>query len=230
MLAQNSTAARNPVVVELFTSEGCSSCPPADRLLARLQSQHTLAGAELILLGEHVDYWNDLGWKDRFAQHSFTERQEQYGRTLPAQVYTPQMVVDGHIDVAGNDDSAVERSITTAAKTEKAARVKLNWSAPDQLGVAVDGAEAHAGVLLFITEDNLSTQVKSGENGGTTLHHAAVVRELRRLGETTNSSFQQSVKLTLDPQWQKLALRAIVLVQQQRSEKILGASALPMQQ
>jgi hypothetical protein len=220
---------RNPVVVELFTSEGCSSCPPADRLLARLQSQHTMAGADLILLGEHVDYWNDLGWKDRFAQHAFTERQEQYGRTLPAQVYTPQMVIDGHIDVAGNDDSAVERSVAAAARNEKAAHVKLNWSASGELAVAVDGAGAHAGVLLFITEDNLSTQVKAGENGGTRLQHAAVVRELRRLGETTSGSFQQSVKLALDPQWQKFALRAIVLVQEPESKTILGAASLPMQ-
>jgi hypothetical protein len=224
--AQDSTSRRGPVVVELFTSEGCSSCPPADRLLARLQKQRSLGGTELILLGEHVDYWNDLGWKDRFSQHSFTERQQQYASALPAQVYTPQMVVNGHIDVAGNDEAAVERAIASEGKNDKPIQVSAEWIASDQLNVRVQGAATGADVLLFVTEDDLSTEVRSGENGGVTLHHAAVVRDERLLGQIRNGMFQQSVTVKWNPEWQRKSLRTIVLVQQRAGGKILGAAAL----
>jgi hypothetical protein len=225
---QNSTPASKPgpVVVELFTSEGCSSCPPADRLLARLEKQHALNGTELILLGEHVDYWNDLGWKDRFAQHAFSERQEEYARAIPGDVYTPQMVVAGYMDVAGNDASAVERAISRAAAESNAAQVTLAWQAPDQLAVTVEGAPQRAAVLLFVTEDDLTTDVKSGENGGTVLHHSAVVREMRRLGSTSDGKFQQIAKMNTNSQWQKKSLRVVTVIQQQDgSGKIVSAAA-----
>ena len=214
-----------PVLVELFTSEGCSSCPPADRLLGQLQQQHTIDNAELILLGEHVDYWNNLGWKDRFSSSDFTERQRQYAESLGlTSAYTPQVVVDGHIDVLGNDQHSLERAIQRAASAPKTAQVALQWASPDVLNISVNNAK-NGRILLAVTEDDLTTQVKGGENGGHTLRHSAVVRELRVLGKVTNGSYSNAVKMNWQPDWNRANSRAIVFVQL-TSGQVLGAASL----
>lgn len=216
---------KSPVVVELFTSEACSSCPPADRLLLELQRTGNTDGADLILLGEHVDYWDHLGWKDRFSSARFTARQAQYAdlMKLPS-AYTPQMVVDGHIDVLGNDSSALRKAIAAAASTPKATQVNLSWTTPNQLNIAVSNAgKSH--VLLAITENDLTTDVKNGENRGRTLHHADVVRELRDLGPTVKGEWQRTINPGFDSHWDRSKLRVIVLIQQQDG-RILGASSL----
>src|SRR5438132_10574049 len=100
-----------PIVAELFTSEGCSSCPPADAVLARLHQKRPLPGVQLLVLSEHVDYWNDLGWKDPFSDALFTERQSRYG----SRIYTPQVVVDGRTDVLGSDEEGILRAARSAA-------------------------------------------------------------------------------------------------------------------
>jgi len=221
----NTNQAITPVVVELFTSEGCSSCPPADKLLIQLQQQHTLENAELILLGEHVDYWNGLGWRDRFSSAAFTERQKQYVRMmkLPS-AYTPQAVVDGHLDVLGSDEGDLEKAIALAAGSPKQAKVSLNWTSAELLRVNVTDAP-DARVLLAITEDGLTTQVGAGENGGRTLHHGAVVRELREVGTTKNGFYEGDVKVDWRPEWQASNSRVVVLVQP-GSGQVLGAAAL----
>ncbi len=214
-----------PVVVELFTSEGCSSCPPADKLLIELQQQHTLDNAELILLGEHVDYWNGLGWKDRFSSAAYTERQKQYVRAMRlSSAYTPQAVVDGHIDVLGSDEGGLEKAIARAADNPKPAKVSLSWKSSGLLRISVTDAP-DARVLLAITEDGLTTQVDAGENGGRTLRHAAVVRELREIGTTKSGSYDGDVKVDWRPEWQASNSRAIVLAQT-GSGQVLGAAAL----
>jgi len=214
-----------PVLVELFTSEGCSSCPPADRLLAQLQQQHTIENAELILLGEHVDYWNNLGWKDRFSSSDFTERQREYADSLGlTSAYTPQVVVDGHIDVLGNDQHSLERAILRASSAPKPAQVALQWTSPDVINVSVTNANKGR-VLLAVTEDDLTTQVGGGENGGHTLHHSAVVRELRVLGSATNGSYSNAVKVNWRQDWNRANSRAIVFVQLANGQ-VLGAASL----
>lgn len=218
-----------PVVVELFTSEGCSSCPPADRLLAKLQSQHSIKGTELILLGEHVDYWDQLGWHDRFSQHAFTERQGAYLDSLRTNsAYTPQAVVNGTTEVLGNDEAAMLRAIDAGSMAAKPAEVTLRWTGAE-LEVSVEGAPSNASVLLFVTEDDLTTIVKAGENHDSTLHHAAVVREMRILGDTKRGALHRVVKVGLSSHWQPNKLRFIVIAQQQHgSGPIVGADAIAL--
>ncbi|HEV8181853.1 MAG TPA: DUF1223 domain-containing protein [Candidatus Angelobacter sp.] len=213
---------RKAVVVELFTSEGCSSCPPADELLTHLRQDLSAKNIQVIPLGFHVDYWNSLGWKDRFSSADYSRRQEQYTQSLRVDgPYTPEMVVDGVVEFVGNDAGHAQRSIREAASQPEVATVKIS-SAADQLAVQVKAPSSSkdAQVVLAITEDNLTTQVGSGENGGRTLHHAAVVRELRQLGRLHEGSFEANVPLKLDKDWKRADLRAVVFVQEGGTGKI----------
>jgi hypothetical protein len=224
---------RRAVVVELFTSEGCSSCPPADELLGRLRQDLSAKNVQVIPLGFHVDYWNSLGWKDRFSSAEFTRRQEQYTRALKVDgPYTPEMVVDGEAEFVGNDAGQAQRTIRQQANQLETAQVKIAPVAEDQLNIQVKGAAGPSGrnalVILAITEDNLSTQVGAGENGGRTLHHAAVVRELRELGMLHNGIMETTVPLKLEKDWKRNDLRAVVFVQQGPSGKIEGAASVAL--
>ncbi|MGO9402747.1 MAG: DUF1223 domain-containing protein [Terriglobales bacterium] len=221
-------SAQTPVVVELFTSEGCSSCPPADALLVKLSQQGAGNGTELVLLGEHVDYWNYIGWTDRFSSKQFSERQSEYGRALSANVYTPEMVVDGSTQFVGSDASEARNSIAAAAKEAKPAQVTLRWESNNRLHVSVQSpAQEHSNVLLATTEDGLSTSVEAGENGGRTLHHAAVVRQLRDLGRSDKGAFEANVDVAPHADWNAAKLKIAVLVQDQATMKILGAAMVP---
>jgi hypothetical protein len=220
---------RKAVVVELFTSEGCSSCPPADELLAHLRQDLSAKNIQVIPLGFHVDYWNSLGWEDRFSSADYSRRQEQYTQSLRVDgPYTPEMVVDGVVEFVGNDAGHAQRSIREAASQSEVATVKISSAAADQLAVQVKAPNSakDAQVVLAITEDNLTTQVGSGENGGRTLHHAAVVRELRQLGRLHEGSFEANVPLKLDKDWKRADLRAVVFVQEGPSGKVATGKIL----
>jgi len=223
--------AETPVVIELFTSEGCSSCPPADALLVDLGTKPPPNGVKLILLGEHVDYWNYIGWTDRFSSAAFSERQNDYAHELHlATVYTPQMVIDGHLQLVGNGAPEVYRDISKAAAEPKPAQVMLQWEPQQKLHIAVQmPTPEKAKVVLAITEDGLSTAVGKGENGGRTLHHAAVVRQLRELGKLANGQFASNVDVAAHRDWNPANLKVVVLVQQQGSGRILGAASLDYQ-
>jgi hypothetical protein len=224
-------SAENPVVIELFTSEGCSSCPPADALLVQM-SQKPSPGMDLILLGEHVDYWNHDGWSDRFSSAQFSQRQSDYeGHLHVAGPYTPQMVVDGHLQFVGNDAAALKRNLQLASKEPKPAQVSLQWEAGGHLRVAVQAAEAkHAHVFLAVTEDGLRTAVAGGENSGRTLQHAAVVRQLRDLGEVRNGVFEKTVEVADHSGWNAANIKVAVLVQDSGGGPILGAASVHHQQ
>lgn len=217
---------QNPVVVELFTSEGCSSCPPADALLGEL-SHNGPKGVDLVLLGEHVDYWNYAGWTDRFSSAVFSERQNDYGKWLHlASVYTPQMVIDGHLQLVGSNTSDVYRDIEAAARNAKPAKVSLQWTDATRFHVSVQGPPTPAfRVLLAVTEDGLSTSVKGGENGGRILRHAAVVRQLRQLGVTSNGHFETTADVSPQAEWNRAQLKVAVLVQDAATGRIMGAAS-----
>ena len=224
--AVNSNGA--PVVVELFTSEGCSSCPPADAFLAKLNQQGVVNGAEVLALGEHVDYWNHLGWADRFSKLAFTQRQESYARRFGlGSAYTPQMVIDGRFEAAGNDPGLVEREISRAARVAKTATVTLSWTDGNAVQVGVEGAGSEpSAVLLAVTEDSLTTPVARGENGGRTLRHSAVVREIRNLGSTSAGVFRSTAPLTPAASWKAPDLRVVVFVQRPGNREIVGAASV----
>ena len=220
------TPARKAVVVELFTSEGCSSCPPADALLIKLREQHSDDGVEIIPLGFHVDYWNRLGWRDRFSSAEYSQRQEDYATRMKLDgPYTPQMVVDGETEFVGNNTGRAHDAIIQAAGRSPGAQLEVTRSSGDKLHVKVNSAStASADILLAITEDNLSSSVKSGENSGHVLRHAAVVREFRKIGQTSAGGFDSDVALNPGKDWKLKDLRAVVFVQEKPLGKILAAA------
>lgn len=202
---------RSPVLVELFTSEGCSSCPPADRVLEQLDPQ-------AIVLSEHVDYWNQLGWKDPFSSHNLTLRQENYGRQLGTQgPYTPEMVVDGAAEFNGSDERRALHEISAAGGRAKAT-VRISHTA-NGLQVDVRDAPHSASVMLAIAENATASQVAAGENNGRKLHHVAVVRSLRKIGSVKKGgTFSQAVDAPGPAQ------RVVVFLQEMDLGPVYGAA------
>jgi hypothetical protein len=207
---------RAPVLVELFTSEGCSSCPPADRHLQQLDSQ-------VIVLSEHVDYWDHLGWKDRFSSPAFTERQEAYARQFGLDSpYTPQMVVDGVAQFTGGDTRRAAAEIDKAADRPKAA-IYLSRSGAG-VRVDIESAPKEADLWLALADNSDLTRVAGGENKGHTLTHVAVVRSMRKLGSLKRGgAFSRHVDLPAGAAGQ----RVVVFLQEAGQARVLGAAMLP---
>jgi hypothetical protein len=173
---------RVPVLVELFTSEGCSDCPPADALLAELDAKQFVPGAESIVLSEHVTYWNHLGWRDPFSLDAMTQRQEEYVRRFGLDSsYTPQMVVDGAIQFVGSDGRALVAAVGKASRTPKVS-LAIEGARWDRGTVrfAVRGEKANgAKLIVVLAADATHSEVARGENAGRTLHHTAAVRAIK---------------------------------------------------
>ena len=236
-------AARTPVVVELFTSEGCSSCPPADDLLAQFVRSQPIQEAQIIALAQHVDYWDRMGWKDPYSSPQFTERQKVYADFFRNDgAYTPQMVVDGQAEFIGSNSGKAREAVSKAARAPKA-RVSLSPAGTQAaangksggvpLKVKVEDLPAShdaAEVLLAVTEDNLHSDVQGGENAGSKLSHTAVVRRLTILGKINSKQplFSGEPIVALDGGWKIENLRAVVLVQEKKSRRILGAASIPL--
>jgi hypothetical protein len=225
---------RTPVVIELFTSEGCSSCPPADALLQKLDQSQPVGGAELIVLSEHVDYWNDIGWTDPYSSHEYTERQSAYADHFGLNtVYTPQMVVDGNFELVGSDERRALEAIRVAAMLKKApVCVSLGASDDKTANVHVEAgpltsstdAAQSANVFLGIADDSDESQVSRGENAGRSLRHVAVLRELIRIGTVDASGpFSRDLNLNLNSKRPKKR-RVVVIIQETEVGRILGAT------
>jgi len=234
-------AASTPVLVELFTSEGCSSCPPADALLAQLGRTQPVHGADIIALEEHVDYWDRLGWKDPFSSEAATDRQNEYASAFAdAQVYTPQMVVDGRTQFVGSSDSDALRAISAASRMPKPA-LELSWEKDDVLSIHVapqgsgdtavqrSAQDSDQRVFLVVAENRLHSDVKHGENAGRALEHDGVVRQLLPAGKIDNAAagFSSTVPVHADRDWNRANLRAVVFVQERHTRHIIAAAAIP---
>ena len=227
------------VVAELFTSEGCSSCPPADALLTQLVARQPIPGVRVIGLSQHVDYWDRLGWRDRFSSARFTARQTDYSDRLfdGNGIYTPQIVIDGHLQAVGNDSEAVRAAVRRAMLQPKApvsvdARVADRSLAVDVRASVSDGVAGREPieVLVAIVENGLKSAVNSGENEGLTLAHSAVVRRLESVGslQAGTGDFTKRVSLSLDKSWVASNLEVVAFLQQRQGRRIVGAAAVPV--
>jgi len=226
---------RVPVLVELFTSEGCSSCPPADQLLTTLMVDQPIAGAYVIGLSEHVDYWDRLGWRDPFSSAELTARQSAYDRDVfhDGPIYTPQMIVDGQVEFVGSDARAATAAITRAAAEPAAVRLAVSAArrAPGLLArVAAEVVnprplKSEADIVVVVAEDGLVTQVGGGENRGRSLRHSAVARKLTIVGRVSKGSplLVAEVPITTRPEWKLEHLRLVVFAQDRSSHRVLGA-------
>ena len=234
---------RTSVIIELFTSEGCSTCPPADALLARLANEQPVANVQLIALEEHVDYWNDLGWTDPFSSRDWTERQYVYAGALKNRnPYTPQMIVDGTLEFVGNQPPRAREAILKAASSAKIPVILAPGSpkgpGKESFSVKIGKLEGatkgdSAELWLAVTETGLHSAVARGENAGEDLHHAAVVRSLRKIGEAKGdgeTSFAGDASVSLQKEWKRENLRAVVFVQEKKSRRILGAAEIRIAQ
>lgn len=236
--AETSMPSPRAVIVELFTSEGCSSCPPADALLKTLSEQQPIPGTVVIALEEHVDYWDHLGWRDPFSSSEFTERQNQYARVFGnSGVYTPQMVVDGHTEFVGSRSREAREAIQKAASQPKL-DIQITPSGPSGndkasfdfkiSNLAGLGNDQDGELWIAITETNLHTDVKAGENSGERLQHAAVVREIEKL-ESFRGPDDHTAHATvkLNSAWQKQNLNVVAFTLEKHSRKITGAATSP---
>ena len=228
--ASESSSDRTPVLVELFTSEGCSDCPPADALLQKLDQQ-PLAGADIIVLSEHVDYWNHLGWSDPYSAHLYSERQNAYSRHFGlATVYTPQMIVDGSAEFVGSNAPKAQTAVAAAARSAKQPvrlsavalegnQVRLNVEAS-----ALTGAVRGADVYVALAQNRAYSRVTAGENAGRNLTHVAVVRSLVRVGTVAGTqTFTKAVTVKLPEPSDSKDLRIVAFVQEAGTGRVLGA-------
>lgn len=227
-------AQARPVLVELFTSEGCSSCPPADVLLEKIDAAQPIPGAQLIVLSEHVDYWDHDGWKDPNSSASLTERQSAYERALGKDSpYTPQLVVDGSNEASANDVKQVEKVLQNAAATPKIpvriGEVSVDAGNPAILRARIDtdaNSDKHnADVFVVVALDHVESQVLRGENGGRHLTHVAVVQQMTKVGKMPKGkSFGEDVQLKLKPGTDPKNIRLVAFVQESGPGKLLGAA------
>jgi len=239
LLAQTPPPPPIPVVVELFTSEGCSSCPPADDVLTRLVATQPVPGVQIIALGEHVDYWDRLGWRDAFSSATFSQRQGEYADRVfrSGNIYTPQLVVNGRLELVGSDYRGAVATISKAAQTGGRLRVSMSIESTAQRSARLrvstaDGTplKGSADIWLAVIENDLTTKVVRGENGGRTLRHTAVVRNMRNVGTIARvaSSWSGDVPITFGPDWNRAKVRVVAFAQDHSSREVLGATvAIP---
>ena len=218
MLAMGSAAAaQQPVVVELFTSEGCSSCPPADRLLATLAER-----PGILVLSFDVDYWDRLGWKDPFSSAAATARQHDYARLLEiGSVYTPQIVVDGRWQVVGSDSGAVEKALVAARRAPPPISVSLVVEdGRARVGFGATGG-VHAFLLLVAFDRHDTDNVVRGENAGRTLTHVDVVRGFGKIARSDGTP--QTIEVPIA--WPGNRLAALL---QADDGRVLGAAVVDL--
>ena len=221
--------AKGFAVVELFTSEGCSSCPPADQLVARIQQEEK--DQPVYILAFHVDYWDRLGWKDAFSDHRYTQRQNKYASWLKLQsIYTPEIVVNGRDEFVGSQEKTLRSAIlsglgqTPTAEIEisdvRSAGGKVSWHYKVSSGVR------NSSLIVAIVQRSATTEVKAGENGGRTLEHVQIVRNLSTISIGRDASGAGSVDLPQGSIGGRAEL--IGFVQDDTDGQILAATRSPI--
>jgi hypothetical protein len=232
--APNSTSDLHPVLVELFTSEGCSSCPPADILLQKLDQSQPIPGAQLIVLSEHVTYWDHQGWKDPNSSTVFTDRQSSYQAPLgEPQAFTPQLIVDGtheiRMDRLRDMEDVLQKARDTAKVPVRMGELKVDPANPTILQTRIetgDNFDHHnADVFIAVALNHVESQVLNGENGGKHLVHVAVVQQLTKVGKLPKGkTFAQDVQLKLKPGTDLKNVRVVAFIQESGPGKTLGAA------
>ena len=229
IMLSGTTLAQQPfAVAELFTSEGCNTCPPAERLLSELKAEAEKNKQNIYFLEYHVDYWNRLGWKDPFSKNQFTLRQENYSRVLPGkELYTPQLVINGETELNGSDKKAAQEKIQKALGKKPATSITIESQQirNDTLWVAytVDKADKNSSIKIAITEDRLESKISRGENEGKKLVHDAVVRIFY---SSQSAESKGSIPIPLKGFVPKKGMQLIALMQQKQTMKILGVSRI----
>jgi hypothetical protein len=232
--AQSSKSDDHPILVELFTSEGCSSCPPADAILEKMDTSQPIAGAQLIVLSEHVDYWDHDGWKDPNSSAALTQRQSTYCRALGLSAdYTPQFIIDGTVELHADNPQQANQVLKDANVAPKVpvhiGQVSVDSGNPAVLHaqIAADGGSSdhNAEVYVVVALNRVESQVLHGENGGHRLTHVAVVQQLTKIGKLQKGkNFEQNVQLKLKPGTDPKNVRIVALVEETGSGKVLGAA------
>jgi hypothetical protein len=219
---------RVPVLVSLFTSEGCSSCPSADNLLASMTRAPRSDNADIVLLAFHVDYWNYLGWSDPFSTAKNSGLQQSTARALGTRVYTPQAVIDGRVDATGSDRSAIEDAIVESAKTAKS-EIALS-ARVDGKNVVVDASSSALTegreTLVAITQAKASVEVPRGENSGRTLVHTQIVRafDVAR----GDAEHHAHVTLQIPNDMPRADARVVAVVLDATTKRVLAATSRSM--
>ncbi len=227
---------RTPVLVELFTSEGCSSCPPADRFLEKLDGQ-PVQGAEMIVLSEHVDYWNHIGWKDPYSASFYSQRQSAYASRFGLDsVYTPQIVVDGTSEFVGSNSGLADKAFRKALGVPKlpVCLSSISADASNTLHAHLETGTLDASfgsreaeVYVAVALNRAESQVSAGENAGHRLAHVSVVKSLTKFGALKQGQvLAQDVQLKLGPGSDANGLRLIAFVQEPRQGRVLGAVSM----
>jgi hypothetical protein len=186
-------------VLELFTSEGCSSCPPADDLMARVQKE--AGNKPVYVLAYHVDYWNRNGWKDVFSKAEFSKRQYQYSRWFTGQVYTPQVVVNGKTEFVGSDAGAAHEAINQALIKPASAKLTISGAPVGdslKLNYEIEGKTDDAQLLIAVVQKHAVTDVKAGENEGRTLSHPQIVHDLETFTVARSNKGSEQIKLPVN--------------------------------
>jgi chitosanase len=231
--AQSSGSSRQSstgcAVVELFTSEGCSSCPPADALLAEMVANARKSASPVFPLAFHVDYWNRLGWADRFSDAAYSRRQSDYARARKTDdIYTPQMIVNGTEQFVGSDRDAAKRAVEAALAKPAPATVTMNVSSNSdgsyRVGYAVVGAGQRTVLNITVVERGLKTDVGAGENGGKVLRHENVVRWFRNANISADGKDQIEVPHLDDVNFANASI--VIYAQEPENGPVLGAASV----
>lgn len=226
---------RTPVIVELFTSEGCETCPPADKYLSKLLKEQPIPGVEIIALNEHVDYWNRPEWTDKFSSPQFSNRQKYYAVFFKRdEIFTPQLVVDGTREITAKDGNKLLAESTKNSKATVDLRIREADERSIKLNINIENLPVVPNqdktlVLVAVTENNLASNVTGGENGGRKLEHSAVVRYMKTVGELQAGIKNLSAQIEFGKDWKRENLSIVAFVQAAQSRQIIGAAKVDLQ-